>query len=163
MRIVGALGLRTGIAFPQMIAAADGSLRVIEVAARIPGGQMADLVRHAVGVDLVEVALRQALGDDVSDDLDLLPKSASPWRSLLHRRARTASDRARRGSVDPSKKVIARRPGRSRRELHAAGRDDPAVRRDGDRRGYVIAIGDTGPEALARSEAAAALVEVEVA
>ena len=33
---------------------------------------------------------------------------------------------------------------------------------DGDRRGYVIALGDTGPEALARAEAAAALVEVDV-
>jgi hypothetical protein len=36
------------------------------------------------------------------------------------------------------------------------------VQRDGDRRGYVIALGDTGPEALARSERAAALVGVEV-
>jgi hypothetical protein len=34
---------------------------------------------------------------------------------------------------------------------------------DGDRRGYVIATGDTGPDALARAEAAAALVEVDVA
>ena len=30
---------------------------------------MADLVRHAVGVDLVEVALRLALGEDVPDHL----------------------------------------------------------------------------------------------
>ena len=30
---------------------------------------MADLARHAVGVDLVEVALRQALGEDVPDEL----------------------------------------------------------------------------------------------
>ena len=30
---------------------------------------------------------------------------------------------------------------------------------DGDRRGYVIAIGDSGEEALARADAAAALVE----
>ena len=36
------------------------------------------------------------------------------------------------------------------------------VQRDGDRRGYVIALGETGPEALARSERAAALVGVEV-
>src|SRR3954449_9288093 len=46
---VHALGLRTGIAFPQLIAAPDGRVVVVECAARIPGGQMADLVRHAVG------------------------------------------------------------------------------------------------------------------
>src|SRR5690348_9957989 len=64
-----ALGLRNGIAFPQLIASEDGSIQVIEVAARIPGGQMADLVKHAVGVDLVDVALRFALGEPIPDDL----------------------------------------------------------------------------------------------
>jgi len=33
---------------------------------------------------------------------------------------------------------------------------------DGDRRGYVIALGETRDEALARADAAAALIEVEV-
>ena len=59
---VAALGLRDGVAFPQLLATDDGVV-VVEVAARVPGGQMADLARHAVGVDLVEVALRQALGE----------------------------------------------------------------------------------------------------
>ena len=36
------------------------------------------------------------------------------------------------------------------------------VRLDGDRRGYVIATGDTNLEALARAEAAARLLDVEV-
>ena len=67
-----ALGLRDGIAFPQLIAApGGGEVVVVEVAARIAGGQMADLVRHAVGVDLVEIALRQALGEEVPDELAL--------------------------------------------------------------------------------------------
>ena len=74
-RTVHALGLRNGIAFPQLIAAPDGSIKVIEVAARIPGGQMADLVKHAVGVDLVEVALRFALGEPVTDEI-----AAPKWR-----------------------------------------------------------------------------------
>src|SRR5581483_10799673 len=52
---VKSLGLENGIAFPQLIAAPDGRVALVECAARIPGGQMADLVRHAVGVDLVEV------------------------------------------------------------------------------------------------------------
>jgi hypothetical protein len=36
------------------------------------------------------------------------------------------------------------------------------VRLDGDRRGYVIAIADTSVAALARAEAAAQLLEVDV-
>ena len=36
------------------------------------------------------------------------------------------------------------------------------VRRDGDRRGYVIAVAETGDEALRRAEAAARLLQVEV-
>src|SRR5581483_1750322 len=65
---VHALGLRDGIAFPQLLVV-DGAVLTIEVAARIPGGQMADLARHAVGVDLVEVALLFALGEPVPDEV----------------------------------------------------------------------------------------------
>ena len=76
-RTVRALGLETGIAFPQLIAAPDGRVEVVECAARIPGGQMADLVRHAVGVDLVEVQLRMALGEELPDEL-VLPHFRQP-------------------------------------------------------------------------------------
>ena len=74
---VHALGLGTAIAFPQLIAAADGRVVVVECAARIPGGQMADLVRFAVGVDLVDVQLRMALGDDLPDEL-VRPQFSQP-------------------------------------------------------------------------------------
>jgi biotin carboxylase len=42
---VRALGLRDGIGYPQVLVTGDGEPLVMEVAARIPGGQMADLVR----------------------------------------------------------------------------------------------------------------------
>ena len=74
-----ALGLRSGIVFPQLIAHPDGRILMIEAAARIPGGQMADLVWHAVGVDLVEVALRFALGEEVTDGF-AFRSSANPLR-----------------------------------------------------------------------------------
>jgi biotin carboxylase len=76
LHAVDALGLRNGIAFPQLIVS-DGDVRLVEVAARIPGGQMADLARHAVGVDLVEIALRQALGEPVPDEL-ARPRQSQP-------------------------------------------------------------------------------------
>src|SRR5206468_3680973 len=77
VRAVRALGLRDGIAFPQLLACDDGRVRVVECAARIPGGQMADLAWHATGVDLVEAALRFALGQDVPDEL-VRPKFSRP-------------------------------------------------------------------------------------
>jgi biotin carboxylase len=161
VRIVGALGLRTGIAFPQLIAATDGSLRVIEVAARIPGGQMADLVRHAVGVDLVEVALRQALGDDVTDEL-CVPKFRQPVAIRFFTAEPGPLPTGVVQSTASLERVMAA-PGVVQAESYLVpGETIRPVRRDGDRRGYVIAVGATGPEALARSEAAAALVDVDV-
>ena len=113
-RCVEALGLRDGIAFPQLIAHPDGSVAVVEVAARIPGGQMADLVRHATGVDLVEVALRFALGEQVSDDV-ARPRFSQPLAiRFLTAAARTADDGARDAHRQPRAGAGGRRsrPGR---------------------------------------------------
>ena len=143
-----ALGLRDAIAFPQLIASPDGGVAVVEVAARIPGGQMADLVRHAVGVDLVEVALRQALGEDVPDEV-ALPASRSRSRSVSSPpspgRCRPASV-IRIGSLDA---VLASEGVVQADTYLQVGETIRPVRRDGDRRGYVIAVADTPEEALA--------------
>ena len=88
-------GSQTGIAFPQLIAAPDGRVLVVECAARIPGGQMADLVRHAVGVDLVEVQLRMALGEELPDELVHAAVHAAARDPLPHRASRA---RCRRGA-----------------------------------------------------------------
>ena len=159
---VRALGLRDAIAFPQLIASPDGGVAVVEVAARIPGGQMADLVRHAVGVDLVEVALRQALGEEVSDELAL-----PHFRQPLAIRFFTAQpgplptgEVVRIGSLDP---ILAAEGVVQADTYLQVGETIRPVRRDGDRRGYVIAIADTPEEALRRAEEAAELLVVEVA
>ena len=159
---VRALGLRDAIAFPQLIASPDGGVAVVEVAARIPGGQMADLVRHAVGVDLVEVALRQALGEDVPDEV-ALPRFTQP----LAIRFFTAQpgplptgEVTRIGSLDA---VLASEGVVQADTYLQVGETIRPVRRDGDRRGYVIAVADTPAEALARAELAATRLEVEVA
>lgn len=159
---VRALGLRDAIAFPQLIASPDGRVAVVEVASRIPGGQMADLVRHAVGVDLVEVALRQALGEDVPDDV-ALPRFTQP----LAIRFFTAQpgplptgEVVRIGSLEP---VLAAEGVVQADTYLQVGETIRPVRRDGDRRGYVIAIADSPDEALVRAEHAAGLLEVEVA
>jgi biotin carboxylase len=158
---VRALGLRDAIAFPQLIASPDGGVAVVEVAARIPGGQMADLVRHAVGVDLVEVALRQALGGDVPDEF-ALPRFTQPLaiRFFTAQPGPLPTGRVTRiGSLDA---VLASEGVVQADTYLQLGETIRPVRRDGDRRGYVIATGDTSEEALRRAEVAATRLEVEV-
>jgi biotin carboxylase len=158
---VHALGLRDGIAFPQLIVSDDGSVRVVEVAARIPGGQMADLVRHAVGVDLVEVALRQALGETIPDAL-VLPHFAQPLaiRFLTAQPGPLPVGKVLSvGSLDP---VLAAEGVVQADTYLQVGETIRPVRLDGDRRGYVIAIADTSVEALQRAEDAAHLLEVVI-
>jgi len=159
---VRALGLGDGIAFPQLIASPDGGVVVVEVAARIPGGQMADLVRHAVGVDLVEIALRQALGEDVADDV-ALPHFTQPLaiRFFTAQPGPLPIGRVVEiGSLDPVRAATGVVQAETYLEV---GETIRPVRRDGDRRGYVIAVADTPEEALRRAEHAATLLTVEVA
>jgi biotin carboxylase len=160
-RSVAALGLRDGIAFPQLIASPDGGVSVVEVAARIPGGQMADLVRHAVGVDLVELAFRFALGEEVPDEL-ATPRFSQPLaiRFLTASPGPLPTGRVTRiGMLDP---VLASDGVVQAETYLVEGETIRPVRLDGDRRGYVIATADTSIEALERAEAAARLLEVEV-
>jgi biotin carboxylase len=159
---VRAAGLHDGIAFPQLIAAPDGRVAVVEVAARIAGGQMADLVRHAVGVDVVEIAVRQALGEDIPDEL-ALPRFSQP----LAIRFFTASPGPLRtgrvvriGDLAP---VLAAEGVVQAETYLELGETIRPVRRDGDRRGYVIAVAEDPEEAVRRADAAAGLLEVEVA
>ena len=158
---VHALGLRTGIAFPQLIATRDGRVVVVECAARIPGGQMADLVRVAVGVDLVDVQLRMALGEELPDEL-VHPRFQQPLaiRFLTAAPGPLPTGTVRR--IGPLDKVLAF-PGVVQADVYLqVGETIRPVRLDGDRRGYVIAVGDTNLEALERAEAAASLLDVEV-
>ena len=159
---VRALGLRDAIAFPQLIASPDGGVVVVEVAARIPGGQMADLVRHAVGVDLVEVALRQALGEPVPDDI-ALPRFMQPLAIRFFTAAPGPLPTGRVVSIGSLEPVLEVEGVVQADTYIQIGETIRPVRRDGDRRGYVIAVADTSREALRRAEEAAGRFTVEVA
>jgi biotin carboxylase len=159
---VHALGLRDGIAYPQVIWGDDGVARLIEIAARIPAGQMDSVARYGVGVDLVEIALRQALGQPVPDEL-VEPERQQPMAISFLTAQPGPLPTGKLVRVEGLDKVLAF-PGVVEADLYFhVGETIRPVRVDGDRRGYVIALGTTNLEAVERAEAAARLLDVEVA
>jgi biotin carboxylase len=161
VRAVKALGLRDGIAYPQVVWSDDGVARLIEVAARIPGGQMASVARYGVGVDLVQVAVLQALGRPVPDEL--LTRTAEQPHAISFLTAEPGPlPTGRLKQVTGLERVLAF-PGVAEAELYFQnGETIRPVQVDGDRRGFVIALGATNIEAIERAEAAASLLDVEV-
>jgi len=159
VQAVRTLGLENGIAFPQLLVAGGRAL-VVEVAARIPGGQMADLAHHALGVDLIEIALRQALGRDVPDEL-ARPRFSRPCAIRFLTAQPGPLPTGEVTSVSGLDRVL-KAPGVVQADSFIqVGETIRPVRLDGDRRGYVIAVGDTNVQALDRAEAAARLLTVE--
>lgn len=159
---VHALGLTDGIAYPQVIWGDDGVARLIEVAARIPAGQMDSVARYGVGIDLIEIALRQALGDPVPDEL-VEPKREQPLAISFLTAEPGPLPTGRLVDVSGLDRVLAF-PGVVEADLYfQEGETIRPVQVDGDRRGYVIAIGETNLDAVERAEAAARLLDVEVA
>jgi len=157
---VRATGLADSGAYPQLIVSADG-VRLVEIAARVPAGLMDEVSRLGVGVDLVRIALLQALGEPVPDE-HLRPQLRQPLaiRFLTAEPGPLPVGVVR--SVNGFERALAA-PGVVGGESYLApGEKIRPARVDGDRRGYVIALGETGDEALARAEAAAGLIEVEV-
>jgi biotin carboxylase len=155
---VHAIGLRNGIAYPQLLVSADG-VRVVEIAARIPGGQMVEVPRYGVGIDLVEVAVKQALGEPVPDEL-VTPSFQQPFAIRFLTAEPGPLPTGEVQSVGPLDKALAF-PGVDRVETWIeVGETIRPVQTDGDRRGYVIARGSTNLEALDRAEAAASLIDV---
>jgi biotin carboxylase len=159
---VHALGLRDGIAYPQVIWGDDGVARLVEIAARIPAGQMDAVARYGVGVDLVEIALRQALGQEVPDEL-VEPKKQQPMAISFLTAEPGPLPTGKLVDVSGLDKVLAF-PGVVEADLYLqAGETIRPVQVDGDRRGYVIAVGATNLDAVERAEAAARLLDVRVA
>jgi biotin carboxylase len=152
VRAVESLGLRDGIAFPQLLVS-DGQTVVVEVAARVPAGQMADLVYHAVGIDLIEIALRQALGRPVGDDLLQIGEQ----RAAVIRFFTAAPGILPTGrvvAIDGLENVRAA-PGVLDADLYLQlGETIRPVQVDADRRGYVVATGPDSDAALAAATAA---------
>jgi biotin carboxylase len=157
-----ALGLRDGIAFPQLLATDAGEVFVVEVAARIPAGQMADLVRLGTGVDLVEIALTQAIGQPVSDAM-IEPRFHRPLAIRFLTASPGILPLGRVVSVAGLERVRAA-PGVLQADLYIQiGETIRPVQVDADRRGYVIATAEDANAAIELAQQASREVHVEVA
>jgi biotin carboxylase len=157
---VRAIGLRNGIAYPQLLVLPHANeVRVVEIAARIPAGQMDEVPRIGVGIDLVDVALTQALGEPVPDEL-VTPRFHQPLAIRFLTAKPGPLPVGTVSAVGPLDKALAF-PGVERIDTWIQpGETIRPVQTDGDRRGYVIARGATNLEALERAEAAASLIDV---
>jgi biotin carboxylase len=156
---VRALGLEDGIAFPQLIADDSGRVRLVEIAARIPAGQMADLVAMGTGINLFEVAIEQALGHALPDAL-ITPS----YRRPIAIRFLTASPGVLPlGTVTRIERLdeVRASPGVLAANLYfGAGTTIGPLQVDADRRGYVIATGDTPKHALELADSASSRLVV---
>ena len=156
------LGLRDGIAFAQLLVTEEGEVFVVEVAARIPAGQMADLVRLGTGIDLVEIALRQALGAPVTDDM-VRPRFQRPLAIRFLTASPGILPLGQVISADGLDRVRAA-PGVLDAGLYIQiGETIRPVQVDSDRRGYVIATAADPRAALELAQAATRHLRIEVA
>jgi biotin carboxylase len=159
-RAIVELGLRDGIAFPQLLVTSENVL-IVEVAARLAAGQMADLVVHGVGVDLITVALFQCLGRHIDPAL-IEPRFSRPIAIRFLTASPGPIPTGRVVRVDGLDRV------RESKGVLAAGlylelgETIRPVQVDADRRGYIIATGNNPTEALARADAATRFLKVEV-
>jgi biotin carboxylase len=159
---VRALGLRDGIAFPQLLVTDAGEVYVVEVAARIPAGQMADLVRLGTGIDLIEVALAQAVGEPVTD---------TALEAQFHRPLAISFLTASPGILPTGTVVslegldrVRAATGVLQADLYIQiGEIIRPVQVDADRRGYVIATADNPTDALELARRATRNLSVRVA
>jgi biotin carboxylase len=158
---IHAVGLRDSIAYPQLLVCDDGEVRVVELAARIPGGQMGAVAEIGTGVDLVDLQVRLALGEEIPNAL-VRPRIEQPLAISFLTASPGPLPTGRVRSVGPLELARAA-PGVVQAETYIeVGETIRPVQRDGDRRGFVIATGATGEDALRRAEAASRLIEVEV-
>ena len=147
-----AVGIENGPTYTQVLLSPDGP-KVMELAARLGGGHDAELAKAALGVDLNGLALAAALGESVEVP-EPRPVGGACVRFLVAPPgsfdALTGLDEALalEGIVDAR---VYRRPGWVFAPLQ----------RGADRAGFVLAVGATRDDALARAERAAALIRFE--
>lgn len=159
---VRALGLRDGIAFPQLIAAERGTVQVVEVAARIAAGQMADLVSFGTGVNLFEIAIRQSLGQPIPDAL-VTPAFTRPIAIRFLTASPGVLPVGTVTAIEGLDEVRAATGVLAADVYFRPGATIGPLQVDADRSGYVVATGDSPSAALELADSASRKLVVRTA
>jgi len=156
---IEAIGLEEGIAYPQLVLREDGPV-VIEIAARIPGGYMCELAQLASGIDMVGVAIRQALGEPFElDALRAGERAAAAIVDFYTSLSVPSGTQVLRGLQGIEQ--AARMPGVARIEfLIGPGDPVPPLTSSRGRFGAVIVTGETLAQAAERLRAVNKAVRV---
>lgn len=158
-KAIDAIGLRTGIAYPQLIFGNDGPF-VIEIAARMPGGYNREVALYTSGIDMVEVAVRQCLGETISTQrMHTAETFASTYvrfitRNDLPESVKQVQHISGLGNVESLpfvKKVVM---------LLEPGDHIPDLTNSTARFGAVITVGSTQQEAIENGELAIKKIEI---
>lgn len=127
---------------------------VVEINPRLAGGMIPELVRHALGIDLLAAFLDQLAGRPA----DLAPQRAE-WASIRFLTAGRSGRLAGVSGLDEARRVPGVREVSVGKPLGAAVR--PAEEA-ADRIGFVIAAGPSRSQVLLDAEVAARLVSLDV-
>jgi biotin carboxylase len=155
-RAAAALGITDGPTYTQVLVSEEGPV-VGELAARLGGGHDAELCRAALRVDLNQLAISAALGEQVRRNR-LAPQARVGGACIRFLVAPPGELRAVRG-LDEAFEVEGVRGIRIyRKPSYVFG----PLRRGSDRAGAILAVGDSAEEALAQADRARGLVHFEV-
>ncbi|MEU8528439.1 ATP-grasp domain-containing protein [Streptomyces sp. NPDC048629] len=146
-----ALGITDGVAHTELKLLPDGTTRIIELGARLPGDHVVALMRQARGIDEAKVYVQIALG--LAPDLTPTADTAAGIRFLVPPRGgvlRSVSGIGESAAVARSSLTV--RPGG---QVRAPGDNDARV-------GYVIVHADTAAEVNRAAAEAIANVTIEV-
>jgi len=151
---VAALGIENGPSYTQIRLGPGGRPYVVEVAARLGGGHDAELCRASVGVDLNDLAISFALGQDPSHEVSQAEEAPCGGACVLFLVAPEGALRATEGlesaeGVEGVAWVRTYRP---------PGWRFGRLRRGADRAGAILATGDDREDAVARARRAAQAV-----
>jgi biotin carboxylase len=145
-RAAEALGVSAGPTYTQVVLGPDGA-RVVELAARLGGGHDAELCRAALGVDLNALALAAALGEQVAVPAPQ-PAGGACVRFLVAPTGELELVEGLEQALDVEGVLDARA---YRRPGWVFG----PLRRGADRAGFILAVGRSRDDALARADQAA--------
>lgn len=152
-----ALGVEEGPTYTQILAT-DAGPRVVELAARLGGGHDAELCLAVLDVDLNDLALASALGEEIPEEA-LRPQARAGGACVRF----LVPPPGRLEEVRGVEEARAAEGVELVRVYRTRGAMLGPLRRGADRAGAVLATGASRDEALARAAAAAEHVRFEVA